>query len=124
MYFAEYMNKNTEEYQSIFLEQEKGKILLKISYSENENNWDEFFHTIKSTIVKNTKNNIGQLLSSVNFSTTGKIESILSTTCIIHVFEPYFDYENITDACGIRRVHFMGEYILINLIIRELRVRV
>ena len=47
-----------------------------------------------------------QLLTS-NFSTTTKIESLLSCATIMDTFKQYFDYECCI-TCGIRNVHFMG----------------
>ncbi len=109
MYFAAHVNNNPEQRRSIFVEHE-GKILLKVSGSEDEYNWDEVFRKMKTKIMKNTKNDVSQLLSA-DFSTTERVESILSTTCIMRVFKPYVDYHNTMYTCGIRRVHFTGEYI-------------
>jgi len=58
-------------------------------------------------IGKNTKNDITELLTS-NFSTTTKIESLLSCVAIMDTFQKYFDYECYMTRCGIRNVHFMG----------------
>jgi len=110
MYFAVHIHNNTEQLRSIFVEHE-GKILLKISGSEEENNWDEILHKMKAKVVKNTKTEVNQLLSA-NFSTTGKVESSLSTACIMRVCKPYLEYRNIIYTSGIRRVHFMGKYII------------
>ena len=46
---------------------------------------------------------------TADFTTTGKVESILSTACIMHAFKPYFDYRRMMCICGIRQVHFMGK---------------
>jgi hypothetical protein len=111
MYFAQYINNNAEQLRSIFVEHEEGKILLQVSDSEDENDWDKFFDTMKVNIMKKTKNDICELLTA-NFSTTKKVESILSTACIMNVFKPYFDYQLYFDVCGIRQVHFMGKHII------------
>ena len=58
-------------------------------------------------ISKNVKNDTTQLLTS-NFSTTTKIESLLSCATIMDTFKQYFDYECCIVTCGIRNVHFMG----------------
>jgi hypothetical protein len=62
---------------------------------------------MRSKIGEHVKNNVVDLLAS-NFSTTGSVEGLLSSACIMHTFKKYFDYEQITMGCGIRNVHFMG----------------
>ena len=57
-------------------------------------------------ISKNVKSDTTQLLTS-NFSTTTKIESLLSCATIMDTFKQYFEY-HCHIACGIRNVHFMG----------------
>jgi hypothetical protein len=56
---------------------------------------------------KHIKHDIKQLLTS-NFSTTTKIESLLSSIAIMDTFQKYFEYECYMTRCGIRNVHFMG----------------
>jgi len=56
---------------------------------------------------KHIKHDITQLLTS-NFSTTTKIESLLSCIAIMDTFQKYFEYECYMTRCGIRNVHFMG----------------
>ncbi len=58
-------------------------------------------------IGKNVKNDVTELLTS-NFSTTTKIESLLSCVAIMDTFQKYFEYECYMTRCGIRNVHFMG----------------
>jgi hypothetical protein len=58
-------------------------------------------------IGKNVKNDVTELLTS-NFSTTTKIESLLSCVAIMDTFQKYFEYECYMTSCGIRNVHFMG----------------
>jgi hypothetical protein len=58
-------------------------------------------------IGKNVKNDVTELLTS-NFSTTTKIESLLSCVAIMDIFQKYFEYECLMTRCGIRNVHFMG----------------
>jgi Domain of unknown function (DUF4419) len=59
-------------------------------------------------IGKNVKNDVAELLTS-NFSTTTKIESLLSCVAIMDTFQKYFEYEcYMMQLCGIRNVHFMG----------------
>jgi hypothetical protein len=58
-------------------------------------------------IGKNVKNDITEMLTS-NFSTTTKIESLLSCATIMDTFRKYFEYECYITKCGIRSVHFLG----------------
>lgn len=108
--FADYVNQNAEQVRSLFVDHAEGKIELKVQNFANESEWDVFFDNMKDIISKNVKGDTCNLLSA-NFSTTGKVESILSTACIMHTFKPYFEYRECTKCiCGIREVHFMGIY--------------
>jgi hypothetical protein len=62
---------------------------------------------MRSKISANIKNDVVDLLTS-NFSTTGFVEGLLSSACIMHTFKKYFDYTQCVMGCGIRNVHFMG----------------
>ncbi len=58
-------------------------------------------------VSKNVKNDVTQLLTS-NFSTTTKVESLLSCIAIMDTFQKYFEYKCYMTRCGIRNVHFLG----------------
>jgi hypothetical protein len=58
-------------------------------------------------IGKNMKNEVTKLLTPT-FSTTNKIESLLSCVTIMSAFKKYFNYDYLMTMCGIRNVHFMG----------------
>lgn len=58
-------------------------------------------------VGKNVKNEVVELLTPT-FSTTTKIESLLSCATIMSAFKQYFDYVYCIAYCGIRNVHFMG----------------
>jgi hypothetical protein len=62
---------------------------------------------MRMEIGKNVKNEVAELLTPT-FSTTTKIESLLSCVAIMSTFRKYFDYEWLQTLCGIRNVHFMG----------------
>jgi hypothetical protein len=55
----------------------------------------------------NMKTEVTEMLSS-NFSTTTKIESLLSCVAIMDTFQKYFEYKCYVTRCGIRNAHFMG----------------
>ncbi|CAF1603820.1 unnamed protein product [Rotaria magnacalcarata] len=105
--FARCVNRNAEQLRSLFVEHSQGKIELTAYDFKREDEWDEFFDQMKVTIGKNVKGDVCRLLAA-NFTTTGRIESILSAACIMHTFKPYFDYSRMMCICGIRQVHFMG----------------
>lgn len=58
-------------------------------------------------IGENVKNDAIELLTS-NFTTTTKVESLLSCLAIMDTFQKYFEYECYVTLCGIRNVHFLG----------------
>ncbi len=55
---------------------------------------------------KNVKNKAVALLTPT-FSTTTKIESLLSCATIMPTFKKYFESNYLMTKCGIRNVHFM-----------------
>lgn len=106
--FAAYVNENAEQLRSLFVEHPDGKKDLTVRNLQDEYQWDDFFDAMKVQITNNVKGDVCHLLAA-NFTTTGKVESILSTACIMHAFKPYFRYKKFARyICGIRQVHFMG----------------
>ena len=110
MYFANYVNKNTEQLRSLFVEDQDGRIDLTVKDFQREHQWDDFFNSMKVNITENVKGDVCCVLTS-DFATTGKVESILSTACIMHAFKFYVNYSRTMKfLCGIRQVYFMGKY--------------
>ena len=107
MHFAAHVNANAEQLRSLFVEHASGKMTLTVRDFDNEGQWDNFFETMKMQIAKNVKDDVCRVLTA-DFTTTGKVESILSSACIMHAFKPYFNYHRLACICGIRQVHFMG----------------
>jgi hypothetical protein len=62
---------------------------------------------MREEIDQHLKNDITEMLAS-NFSTTTKIESLLSCLAIMDTCQKYFEYKCYVTRCGIRNVHFMG----------------
>ena len=58
-------------------------------------------------ISKNVKNDVVSALTA-NYSTTGKVESLLSCATVMNTFKNYFEYGLMMTMCGIRKVHFLG----------------
>jgi hypothetical protein len=110
MRFAAHVNENPEQLRSLFVEHNDGKINLTVQDFQREHEWDTFFDAMKVTIANNVKGDVCRVLAA-DFTTTGKVESILSTACIMHAFKPYFNStREMMCICGIRQVHFMGKY--------------
>ena len=62
---------------------------------------------MRTKIGENVKNDVVSLLTA-NYSTTGKVESLLSCATIMNTFKNYFEYGLMMTLCGIRKVHFLG----------------
>jgi hypothetical protein len=62
---------------------------------------------MRTQIGDNVKNDIVSLLTA-KYSTTGKVESLLSCATIMNTFKTYFEYGLAMRMCGIRKVHFLG----------------
>jgi len=58
-------------------------------------------------IEKNTKGDIVDTLQS-DFSTTGVVEKMISTACVMDSFKKYFSYGRCIPCCGIRNACFLG----------------
>jgi len=58
-------------------------------------------------MTNHVKSDICALLTN-DFSTTTKVESLLSSLTIMSTFKKCFDYTYSINSCGIRNVHFMG----------------
>ncbi|CAF1653729.1 unnamed protein product, partial [Adineta ricciae] len=69
--------------------------------------WNAFLESMSSEISKYVKNDIVKLLTA-NYSTTGRVESLLSCATIMNTFRQYFKYRLRWTLCGIRKVHFLG----------------
>ena len=69
--------------------------------------WNAFFESMRIEIGKNVKNDVVSLLTA-NYSTTGKVELVLSCATIMNTFKKYFRYGLAMTRCGIRKAHFLG----------------
>ena len=79
------------------------------SYEENVsiNSWENFLQQIHLQMTNHVKNDLCNLLAN-NFSTTTKVESLLSALTMMSTFKKCLDYTYAINSCGIRNVHFMG----------------
>jgi hypothetical protein len=69
--------------------------------------WEGFLERMRLEIGNHVKNDVSNLLTN-NFSTTTKVESLVSCVAIMTTFKNYFDYVYSVSSCGIRNVHFLG----------------
>lgn len=58
-------------------------------------------------IRKNTSEGVTQKFES-NFSTSGRIEKLMSIATVMNTFQKYFSYGRCIPMCGIQQVHFGG----------------
>ncbi len=108
LHFSKYINANAEKMREMFVSHEGKKKLTIETWNElSESKWDEFFNLMIGEIKKNTKDGIVDTLQS-NFTTTGRIENLLSIASVMDSFKKYFDYGRCIPMCGIKNVHFMG----------------
>ncbi|CAM4940425.1 unnamed protein product [Rotaria socialis] len=106
IYFAKYVNANAEKLRHLFVNHE-GKVKLTIEQMQREPDWNAFLESMRIKIGENVKNDVVSLLTA-NYSTTGKVELMLSCATIMNTFKNYFDYGLVMTMCGIRKVHFLG----------------
>lgn len=107
-WFAKYIDSNAEALRDKFVKHQDKKILSVTTSSDvDEEKWEEFFDLMHEAIRDSTKPGVVDVLES-KFSTTGIIESILSTGTIMSGFAKYFNYERCIPMCGIRNVIFFG----------------
>lgn len=106
--FTKYVNTNSEKMRELFVSHEGKKKLTVTTWNElEESQWTEFFDLMIGSIRKNTKADVADLLQA-NFSTTTRVERLLSTAVVMDTFKSYFDYGRCIPCCGIRNLMFMG----------------
>ncbi|CAF1155903.1 unnamed protein product, partial [Adineta ricciae] len=106
IYFAKHVNANSEKLRHLFVDHDE-KIKLTIIQVQPEPDWNRFLEDMRTSMGANVKNEIVSALTA-NYSTTGKVESLLSCAVVMNAFKNYFDYGLFMTRCGIRKVHFMG----------------
>ena len=87
----------------------EGKKKLQVT-TENELSewqWDKFCELIKKEIAGNTKSEMVAKLQA-DFTTSSRVEQLLSSAVIMDSFKSYFEYERVFSSCGIRGVRFLG----------------
>ncbi|CAF1573212.1 unnamed protein product [Adineta steineri] len=107
IYFAKYVNNNMVKLRHLFINTQKNELLTVDNDQTTEMNWENFLQQIYFQMTNYVKNDLCQLLTN-NFSTTTKVESLLSSLTIMSTFKKRFDYTYSINSCGIRHIHFMG----------------
>lgn len=108
LHFSKYINDNAEKMRHMFVSHEgKKKLTVCTSNDLSESQWGEFFNLMIEQIKANTKGDIVNELKS-RFTTTGRVEEILSVAAIMDSFKQYFTYGRCIPCCGIKNVRFMG----------------
>jgi hypothetical protein len=108
LHFSKYVNDNAEKLRSQFVAHEGQKKLTVTTWNEtSESEWEEFLMLMKAEVAKNTNGDIVDLLHN-DFSTTGLVERMISTACIMDSFKKYFSYGRCIPCCGIRNACFLG----------------
>eukprot|EP01111_Echinosteliopsis_oligospora_P006315 TRINITY_DN20399_c0_g1_i1.p1 TRINITY_DN20399_c0_g1~~TRINITY_DN20399_c0_g1_i1.p1 ORF type:complete len:283 (+),score=35.55 TRINITY_DN20399_c0_g1_i1:40-888(+) len=106
--FSKYVNDNAEELRTMFVDHEgKRKLTVTTANETSESQWNEFFTLIQDEVKHNTKGEIVDVLEA-KFTTTGRIEKMLSTIAVMDSFQKYFSYGRCIPKCGINNVHFLG----------------
>jgi len=106
--FAQYVNGNADKMRGLFVDHEGQKKLSVTTWHEgSETQWDEFAGLMQAEIAKHTKSGIADVLQA-QFTTTGRLEALLSVATVMDTFKAYFKYGRMIPLCGIRAVRFMG----------------
>lgn len=105
---SQYINANPEKLRSAFVQHEgKKELEMTEPIGKAEDDWDEFFGSMFDQIKKNTKGDISETIAA-DFSTTGKVELLLSHAVVMDSFKAYFNYRRFIPLCGIRNLHLQG----------------
>lgn len=114
LYFSQYIENHSETLRKMFINNETIKDIIIIENAgtieqanDMEKNWDYFFTEIINVIGKNTHNNVIDELVC-DFSTSGKVQKLISTAIIMNSFKKYFKYGRMILSCGISNVYFDG----------------
>jgi hypothetical protein len=106
--FAQHVNDNAEKLRTMFVDHEGKKQLTVTTWNEtSESEWTEFCTLMLEAVRKSTKAGIVDVLEA-NFTTSTRIEKLLSTIAVMDSFKKYFSYGRCIPCCGINNVHFLG----------------
>ena len=106
---SQHVQNNADELRSRLVEH-SGRIELAVVNSDifcgsPESAWDVLVEQFAAALDENAKTSANSFVS--NFSTTGKLERLVSQICILDMFEPFFDYV-VYCSCGIPEITLEG----------------
>lgn len=109
--FSHYVNDNAESLRPKIVSHD-GKMSLVVvnttnSLSNEDADWQGMIDDFCTQINKNIRNDIAETIAG-GFSTTGPAERIAAEITLMDVMKPYFDYVEITLACGIPSITLTG----------------
>lgn len=109
MQFSKYVNTNHEKLRHMLVEHKEGqkKLVVRTEKDLDESQWGEFFTKMIAAINENTKNGVVSALQN-KFTTTGDVETIISTATIMDSFKKFFSYGRLIPMCGITEARFLG----------------
>lgn len=114
LFLSKYIDTHAEILRSKFVTHEGQKSLVITEYADSieeslamEKEWDYFYEQIHEQVKNNTHEGIVDSLKC-DFSTTGVVEKIISTSVIMNSFKKYFTYERCIMDCGIDNIYFQG----------------
>lgn len=103
--FSQYVNRDPESFRG-YLVNHEGKETLVIRTTP-ETTTAQKIEKFAALIDKETKGDLAKLITC-DFSTTGKLERMVSQITLMDVVKPYFDYMEFLVGCGIPRVTLEG----------------
>jgi hypothetical protein len=114
LYFSTYINNHAEALRDKLVYHEGKKNLVveefvgsKEESIQKEKEWDYFFGSIYEQIKIYAKPGVIESLEC-DFSTTGNIEKLISTSLIMNSLKKYFSYTRMICFCGINNIYFEG----------------
>jgi len=114
LFFSKYVDANAETLRNKFVTHEGQKKLVVKEYADTveqslrmEKEWNYFYEQIHEQVKSNTKEGVVDALKC-DFSTTGVVQKIISTSVIMNSFKKYFSYGRMILCCGINNVYFQG----------------
>ena len=111
--FSNYVNKHSEEMRDLFVEHEgKMKIVVTegndvLGKSGTKGDWEKLLSDFTAGVAANTKGDVAEMLTA-DFTTTGVTERIASQITLMDAVETFFEWWNMTMACGIPSITLTG----------------
>ena len=111
--FSNYVNKHSEEMRDLFVEHEgKMKIVVTedndvLGRSGTRGDWEKLLSDFTAGVAANTRGDVAEMMTA-DFTTTGVTERIASQITLMDAVETFFEWWNMTMACGIPSITLTG----------------